>query len=242
MGNNSTNYAKRVIRHQKVIGRKEFSLLWHKYSEPGGKRISSKNAKKFLKDFVDAVKIKYDPLLAKKLLSEGDPTMTGYLDEEQFTNLFFNTTQIAAKHELYLSASLAARQKKLLKENDRDAGSGSLPSSIPLENHNHENHNTANNNNNNNSNNFCKSIRTHLPHNPTPNNAIIILPKERPKRRFIKKPIELFEVDAISDISSHFASEYEDSNALSDLTGSHSLLQLGDRIELPSIDLFTHSS
>jgi len=129
LGNNNTNYTKRLIRHQKVIGRKEFRLLWSKYAEPGGKRISSKNAKKFLKDFVIAVKIKYDPQEAKRLLLEGDPMMTGFIDEDQFTNLFIATTKIFAKHDLYLSASLAGRQKKILKENDRDAGSGSVPSS-----------------------------------------------------------------------------------------------------------------
>jgi len=148
MGN--TNYAKRLIRPQKEIGSKEFSLLWIKYAEPGGKRISSKNAKKFLKDFVVAVKIKYDPVLAKELLRQGDPTMTGFLDEDQFANLFFATTQIATKQELFLSASLGAKQRKLNKETDRDAGSGSTPSS-PGETgavkKNHQHHNQLTNQN-----------------------------------------------------------------------------------------------
>jgi len=127
MGN--TNYAKRLIgKEKKEIGSKEFSLLWVKYAEPSGKRISSKNAKKFLKDFVVAVKIKYDPVLAKELLKQGDPTMTGFLDEDQFANLFFATTQFCSKQEEYLSASLMAKQRKLHKETDRDAGSGSTPS------------------------------------------------------------------------------------------------------------------
>jgi len=112
-----------------VIGSKDFELLWQKYAEPGGKKISRKNAKKFLKDFVVAIKVKYDPELAQELIRECDPTQSGWLDEDQFASLFFASTKVAEKHELYLTASLAERQRKINKEVDRDAGSGSTPSS-----------------------------------------------------------------------------------------------------------------
>eukprot|EP01124_Arcella_intermedia_P024558 TRINITY_DN4164_c0_g1_i1.p1 TRINITY_DN4164_c0_g1~~TRINITY_DN4164_c0_g1_i1.p1 ORF type:complete len:229 (+),score=32.18 TRINITY_DN4164_c0_g1_i1:29-715(+) len=127
MGN---NYAKRLgIRPQKVIGSKDFQLLWSKYAEDGGKKISRKNAKKFLKDFVVAVKVKYDPELASELIRDCDPMHTGWLDEDQFASLFFASTRATAHlNELHLTASLAEKQRKINKEVDRDAGSGSAPS------------------------------------------------------------------------------------------------------------------
>jgi len=207
MGN---NYAKRVVRPQKEIGSKEFSQLWSQYAEPGGKRISSKNANKFLKDFVVAVKIKYDPFLAKELLRQGDPTMTGFLDEDQFSNLFFATTQFAAKQEFNLSASLAAKQRKLNKETDRDAGSGSTPSSPGGK--------------------------------KSPNRVHPTEPLVKSKKK--AKQIEILEFDARSDLSSHLASEFEDSitsNAKSDLTGSHSLPIFSDRIEKSRVDIVIHT-
>eukprot|EP01125_Pyxidicula_operculata_P006254 TRINITY_DN2171_c0_g1_i2.p1 TRINITY_DN2171_c0_g1~~TRINITY_DN2171_c0_g1_i2.p1 ORF type:complete len:287 (-),score=54.54 TRINITY_DN2171_c0_g1_i2:262-1053(-) len=129
MGN---NYVKQLgIKPQKEIGSRDFRTLWMKYAEPGGKKISRKNAKKFLKDFVAAIKVKYEPAMCRKLFQECDPTNSGWLDEDQFANLFFASAKASLHHqsaetEIILTASLVEKKKKLTKTG-KDAGSGSSP-------------------------------------------------------------------------------------------------------------------
>lgn len=126
MGN---NYVKQLgIKPEKEIGTRDFKGLWTKYAEREDKyaKISRRNALKFLKDFAEAVKVKYEPEVAKALIMECDPTSSGWLDKNQFASLFFASTGPLSSpragkkttHKLKLTASLAEEVKRFQDEGD----------------------------------------------------------------------------------------------------------------------------
>lgn len=87
MGN--TNACKQLqITPTRTIGTKELDALWAGYAKAGETRLPYGQALKFLSQFAQAVGVPYSKATGKKWLETLDPWNSGYLDYNQFKDLF----------------------------------------------------------------------------------------------------------------------------------------------------------
>jgi len=115
MGNNHVREL--GIVPSRNISSKEYADIWRRYDK-NKNRLTQKQARKFMKDFCEAVSVKYDKLRADQLISGADVDKCGWLNYEEFKKLFFSAAKDA---NVGLSKSLMTVLSDLSDEDDEEA-------------------------------------------------------------------------------------------------------------------------